>query len=212
MIYTAVEQRCAVSFGEMNLPIDTEKALSILLSLPGFRLVQSGFNPDCLNVIRELIGQAKYKRRARRDEAPNYFDCSSLTQWFYGQLGVQLPRRSLQQFEQIGHHVSPFAPFRYGDLLFSQSSGHNYFRNDPSFGVGHVAVVSGTNKVLQATKEGVVERDILSLFNPNFRGARRVVKDPEDFYVFDFSPDREIMSSDDIYFLLLDQLKKAGWG
>lgn len=209
MIFTAVGQRCAVSFGEMNLPIDSEEALSILLSLPGFRLVQSGFNPDCLNVIRELIGQAKYKRQARRDEAPNYFDCSSLTQWFYGQLGVQLPRRSLQQFEQIGNHVSPFAPFRYGDLLFSQSSRHNYFRSDPSFGVGHVAIIAEDGKILQATKEGIVERDILGLFNSNFRGVRRVIKDPEDFYVFDLSSDREIMSSDDIYFLLLDQLKKS---
>jgi hypothetical protein len=209
MIYPAVGNKCAISFGEMGLPIESKAALSILLSLPELNLLYSGFVPEHINLIRGIMSSARYKRHASQKDAPNFFDCSSLMKWFYGLFGVLLPRRSLQQFEQAGFSVSPFSPYRYGDLIFSKSrSGHSYYRSrDPNYDIGHVAMVSESGKLIQMTKEGITESDMSELFNSNFRGVRRVVRDPEDFYVFEFDPALEINSSDDFCFLLLDRLK-----
>lgn len=50
------------------------------------------------------------------------FDCSGLTQWAYGQIGVKLPRTVAQQAEATPK-VDP-AKAQIGDLLISENRGH----------------------------------------------------------------------------------------
>jgi hypothetical protein len=209
MKYRRAGNLCAVSIGALKLPIPPEQALRILQSLPGLTLIRSGFGPQCLDMVRDLIGVAAYRRKALMRDAPERFDCSGLAKWFYGQLGIELPRRSLQQFEDCGEFISPFAAdFRPGDLLFARGMGHSYYRKDPSFSVGHVAIVSGPNTAISAVPGlGVVEQDMSDLRRDRFRGVRRIVPNPDDFYVFEIGPDCEIMCSDDLFFIVVDTFK-----
>jgi hypothetical protein len=121
-----------------------------------------------------------------------------------------LPRRSIQQYES-GLNVSAAIPYRIGDLLFSKSSRHNYYRSDPSMGVGHVSIVSGPNRIIFASTGGIYETDFQVIFDNGFCGARRIIRNLDDFYVFRIGTvngqPREIKTSDDISFAILDRLR-----
>lgn len=89
-----------------------------------------------LNIAKKYIGiQYVYG-----GEDPSGFDCSGLTQYVYRQLGVSLPRTSLQQ--------SKFAPaidldnLRVGDIVFFYSPVH------------HVAIYAGNGMILDAAQPG----------------------------------------------------------
>ena len=67
------------------------------------------------------------------------FDCSSLVQYLYHRLGVELPRVSIDQAAHGRTVRYPRQQLRTGDLLFFRGSWGRY---NPSFpkGIGHVAM------------------------------------------------------------------------
>src|SRR4029450_7877503 len=80
------------------------------------------------------------------------FDCSGLTQYVYGQYGIDLPRRAISQSESgdpVGRRL------RRGDLLF--------FSTDPGGTlVTHVGIYEGNGVMIDASKRhGKVRRDSL---------------------------------------------------
>jgi peptidoglycan endopeptidase LytE len=101
MVFRAVGNRCAVDLQTLNLPVDQEEALKIL--------VKAGLAPiavDLIQLARSLL-KAKYRRGAYLWLAPKVFDCYSFTKYLYGQRGIWLPRRSIQQRERgspVGIH------------------------------------------------------------------------------------------------------------
>jgi cell wall-associated NlpC family hydrolase len=79
--------------------------------------------------------------------AENGFDCSGLIQWAYGQHGVRLPRRSLDQAgagAAVPPAVEALAP---GDILL--------FAAQPGAGVSHVGLYVGEGKFIHSANTGV---------------------------------------------------------
>jgi cell wall-associated NlpC family hydrolase len=92
---------------------------------------------------------------------PGGFDCSGLTSWVYGKLGVALPHNAAAQFG-LGRAVKR-SRLRRGDLLFFH-------------GLGHVGLYLGGGRMVHAPQSGrsveVVRLD--GNYAAGLVGARRV--------------------------------------
>ena len=95
---------------------------------------------------------------------PNSWDCSGLTQWAFGQVGVTLPRTSFQQ-ASAGVHVDR-AAVQAGDLVFFDANGP---------GASHVGIATGPTTAISATSHGVREHSTVGPYwGAHYYGARRV--------------------------------------
>ena len=200
LLFRAVGNRCAIA--QEDLPLPLEGSLTILTSL-GFKVVPV----DLLSLARGLIGQAQYRRGARPSEAPGIVDCSSMIKWLYGQRGIWLPRRTVQQRE-CGEVVYP-AILGMSDLLFL--SGHiNYYEDDPAFGVGHVGIITDDETIIHAANRemGVIEEPFRPFIRAEkFRGAQRIIPQSEEVLTFLTPPEREVETSDDIRWIIRQNMK-----
>ncbi len=98
---------------------------------------------------RKHLGKP-YRYGARPYEAPRFFDCSSFVQYLYRRIGIDLPRRSIDQ-ATIGKVVDyPRQTLEIGDLLFVHGGQGRYNRQFP-MGIGHVAMYVGNHKVIHAS-------------------------------------------------------------
>ncbi len=217
MNYMAAGGLCAITFGSLRMQrpdnslLTEAEAVEILLAPPlEFKLVHQGFDEEAaLEPLVNLAGKSTYRRGARMCEAPLAFDCSSLTKWFYAQYGIRLPRRSIQQ-SKVGISVIQENTFWPGDLVLSASrSGRNYYDTDSSMGIGHAAIATGRGTVFHATRNGVTETELLNVVGGRcnrLRAVRRLIPNPKDFYVFRPNPNLEVESSDDMYWLILQNM------
>jgi len=199
--YQAVGNRCAVNFKTLALPVSREKAL-VLLAAKGFHQV----DVDIVALARGCVGRSEYRRGARLREAPSILDCSSLIKWLYGQRGIWLPRRSIQQRE-VGEAVQ-LEKVVAGDVIFV-SGWINYYLDDPSDGVGHVGITTGQGTVIHAAnrKTGIVESSIESFVGKTkFRGARRYVPIDSEVVTFETPNGREVETEDDFRWIILQSL------
>ncbi|MDO8649924.1 MAG: C40 family peptidase [Candidatus Berkelbacteria bacterium] len=202
MIYRAVNNRCLVDFDQLNLPISKAEALTILEE-QGFQVLVC----SVVEVAQSLVGNATYRRGARLQEAPAVLDCSSLVKWVYGQIGVWLPRRAIQQRE-YGFSIG-LSDLQPGDLVFISGWIDRYV-DDPSDGVGHVGIFVGNNKVVHAAnnKVGVVYSPLDRFArNHDFRGARRIAQ-LEHSTVLLLPEGREVETSDDVKWIVLQSLPR----
>lgn len=94
-------------------------------------------------------------------------DCSALMVQVFGEVGVQLPRTSTEQFA-TGRRVE-FGNLIVGDLVFFDFNGS---------GVSHVGVYVGGNAFIHASSSSGVVRESLaqSYYARRFVGARRVLE------------------------------------
>jgi len=107
-----------------------------------------------------------YKYGAKPEEAPEVFDCSSFVQYLYKQIGIELPRKSIDQ-ASLGKIVEPKTDkLQAGDLIFIKGPWGRYNPKFPE-GIGHVALYVGQGKVINArwklAKEGggsVIEESV----------------------------------------------------
>src|SRR5262245_15046341 len=99
-------------------------------------------------------------------EGPREFDCSGLTQYVYGEYGVDLPRRAINQSE-VGNRVRQL---QRGDLVFfSTDAGGSV--------VTHVGIYESNGVMIDASKRhGEVRRDSLDddYWVDRFMSARRI--------------------------------------
>lgn len=131
-----------------------------------------------VSVARSLIGKP-YIYGAKSEDAPNSFDCSSFTQYLFDQIGIPIPRSSVQQAgETNGQIIDPeisTEKFEIGDLLFMRSSRGHY--HDELFGekqiyIGHVAIYSDKGMIIHSKKSagGVIEQSLAELTkDPNYK-------------------------------------------
>lgn len=99
--------------------------------------------------------------------SPAGFDCSGLTQYVAGLVGIELPRTSQDQFA-VGEPVAP-ADLLPGDLLF-----YTTYAPGPS----HVGVYIGNGRFVHALNEstGVTVSEMETAYwRPRFLGARRLL-------------------------------------
>jgi cell wall-associated NlpC family hydrolase len=92
--------------------------------------------------------------------SPSGFDCSGLTSWVYGRLGVSLPHNAAAQYG-YGRRVD-LGHLRPGDLLFFH-------------GLGHVGLYIGRGRFIHAPRSGErVSIQSLASRAGTIDGARRV--------------------------------------
>lgn len=105
-------------------------------------------------------------------KGPDEFDCSGLTQYAFGHVGVSLPDGSWQQAPSPEQEVG-FNDLLRGDLLF--------FDADKDEKIDHVAIFVSKNKMIHSTwneeeedRGWVRESDITSWWRDKFVTARRL--------------------------------------
>ncbi|MBI2888796.1 MAG: C40 family peptidase [Candidatus Liptonbacteria bacterium] len=202
MEYRAVRNRCAAILDSLSLPISQSDAMAVL-NQNGFRVVEE---TNLVALARRCIGTSRYRRGAKPSEAPAVVDCSSFTKWLYGQRGIWLPRRSIQQRE-LGEPI-PLENVAAEDLIFV-SGKVDYYITDPADGVGHVGIASGENTVIHAAnkKTGVIETPLHQFIEKNmFRGARRYIPKNKEVLTFETPPEREIEIAGDLQWVILQSL------
>lgn len=201
MEYRAVGNRCAVDINALGLPISNAQVLSILVG-QGFKVIEV----DLIVLARQCVDGSLYRRGARPTEAPGVVDCSSLTKWLYGQRGICLPRRSIQQRE-LGQVINS-DELVVGDLIFV-SGLIDYYYHDPADGVGHVGIVTADGSIIHAAnkKANVVEVPLDKFIDKNgFRGARRYFPKEGEVLTLETPPEREVEIADDIKWIVLQTL------
>ena len=199
-LYRAVENRCAVHFPSLNLPISHDKALEIL-ARKGFERLDIDF----ADIAQGLVGKSTYKRGARMYEAPKILDCSSLTKYLYAERGIWIPRRSIQQRE-YGTRVA-LKEVVTGDLVFT--SGHiDYFLDNPNDGVGHVGFATGEGTIIHAAnkRRGIVETSVHDFVGDSLRGTVRLIPKEHEIVTLKTPSNREVETSDDIRWILIQSL------
>jgi hypothetical protein len=123
-------------------------ACPVLLSFPFLTNTLSASTSDVVDLAASLIGRP-YVWGA---EGPNSFDCSGLTQYVFGEFGVDLPRRAVSQSE-VGDAARRL---RRGDLVFFSSDTRRSL-------VTHVGIYEGGGVMVNASKRhGRVRRDDLN--------------------------------------------------
>ncbi|MFA5854300.1 MAG: NlpC/P60 family protein [Patescibacteria group bacterium] len=201
MLHRAVGGRIAVDVPELALPFPENVVVEKLLAL-GFERLEV----DLIELARLCIEHSTYRRGARPQEAPETVDCSSLVKWLFGEYGVWLPRRTIQQRE-LGHEVSEC--FAAGDVVFCSGRQNWFYEHEhPASGTGHVGIYLGNRRVIHAasTKRGVVEdslEDFLGTEPGAFRGARRYIR-PET-RIFKIPKHIDVETSDDLRWIILSR-------
>ena len=203
MEYRTVSNRLAVHLPSLNLPITDTEALAIL-ERKGFKVLEV----NLIALARQCIRISSYRRGVKPSEAPTVVDCSSFIKWLYGQRGVWLPRRSIQQRE-FGITV-PIEEISVGDVVFV-SGWIDYYHTDPKDGVGHVGIATGEGTIIHAAnkKAHVIESSFESFIGKSkFRGAKRYVELSKEIYTLQIPSNREVEISDDLRWIVLQSLPK----
>lgn len=206
--YRAVGDRCAVDLGRLLIAgLLTDSAKRAALETLGCTVVAV----DPIALARSCIGHSTWRRGARMHEAPGIVDCSSFTKWIFGQLGIWIPRRSIQQRDcsgNGGHAVNERDDVRPGDLVFV-TGWRDYYDVDPSQGIGHVGIVTGDRTVVHAANAelGIIESPLEEfLYLNNFRGARRMIPTDRTVLTLETPPKREVETEDDLRWMILQRL------
>ena len=125
-----------------------------------------------LDDAKNYIG-AKYKYGATLADAPKVFDCSSYTQYVFGNFGIQLPRVSRDQASK-GVAVSA-SNLKAGDLMFfTMNDAYTDGR------VAHVGIYMGDGNMIHAsTSKGVmITANVLQnpYWSKNYLFSKRVIQ------------------------------------
>lgn len=203
-MFRAVHDRCSVDFSSLSLPFSQEEAIT-RLAAKGCRVLKT---ETIVQIARSCIGVSRYRRGARMAEAPHIFDCSSFVKWLYGQQGIWLPRRTIQQIH-CGTTID-LPAVAANDVIFT-TGAINYYHQDPAQGVGHAGIATGEGTVIHAAnaKAGVVETSLEPFLFPRgtkLRGIRRYIINAACTVVLKTPPSLEVESSDDLYWILLSSL------
>lgn len=151
---------------------------------------------EIVSIAKGLLGKP-YKYGAKPEEAPDFFDCSSFVQYLFKQIGIEIPRISIDQAaDPQGGEVfleNNFDGLELGDLIFMRGVIGRYqddlFPTKENIYVGHVGIYSGNGRIIHA-RGGVIqkvdEQKLEGLTkDPKYRIVlvkrySRVVKNPKD--------------------------------
>lgn len=118
--------------------------------------------------LAALISQEMGKPYQWGAEGPDRYDCSGLTYYVYGKLGISLPRISRDQ-AKVGVYVAK-DELIYGDLVFFARDGKT---------VNHVGIYVGDGLMVHAPQTGdVVKKSTImsGYYNTYYYTARRIIR------------------------------------
>jgi hypothetical protein len=126
----------------------------------------------CRANLDRMVKQLQGSPYVWAEEGPDYFDCSGLTYYLYGSMGIELPRTAREQ-AKVGKKVA-FKDLKYGDLLFF-ATGKNRHK------ITHVGMYLGNGWFTHAstTKSKVIYSNIYKsrYFKSRLRICRRYLPD-----------------------------------
>ncbi|KKU91691.1 MAG: NLP/P60 protein [Candidatus Jorgensenbacteria bacterium GW2011_GWA1_48_11] len=108
-------------------------------------------------LAKSLIGKP-YKYGAKEEEAPDFFDCSSFTQYILKQIGIAIPRSTIEQAAE-GRETN-LENLEVGDLIFAHGTHGHYNPRFPQ-GIGHVGVYVGNDAIIHAASKRTNEKPII---------------------------------------------------
>lgn len=123
---------------------------------------------DAATVARTYIG-APYRYGGA---GPKSFDCSGLTMFVFGQVGVQLPHNAAGQYNAAGQRIGSIGELAPGDLVF-------FVRTTGKRGITHAAIYVGDGNMVSANtpRTGVQLNSIHSSYwSSRFAGGLRVFR------------------------------------
>jgi hypothetical protein len=215
MNYRAVGNRCVVDLNAtLRVDYGGVEPAAVKYGHTMDVLTELGFVQIEVNLVdlaRETLPTLTYRRGARMAEAPQVMDCSSFVKWLYGQKGIWLPRRSIQQAEEVGFQCS-LDELLPGDLIFT-GGVRPYFadRFGKTMQIGHVAMATGEGTIIHATNSrtyaGEVDLDDFVASRDNeVKQVVRIIHAYSNLATFEFPASAEVESSDDVKWLLLQRL------
>ncbi|MEK7182377.1 MAG: phenylalanine--tRNA ligase beta subunit-related protein [Patescibacteria group bacterium] len=187
--------KMGVSVDEINKILGTEikeKEFEKILDKLGFEYKKIKPLDEIKKIIPELEGKPYKFGASVSFDAPNYFDCSSLTAYLFVQAGIQIPRVSIDQYV-FGEEISR-KEARFGDLIFLNTGNGKIYYETIDFikgtkvqeGVDHCGLYLGDEKVLHTSRLNGNKVDVQNIEkNPSFKtiiGYRRFT-DNEKRYV-----------------------------
>ncbi len=175
----------------LGVEIEEKEIIGILERL-GFRVKKINPVKNALKLAKSLAGKPYKYGASVTFDAPDYFDCSSLTSYVFAHSGVSIPRMAIDQFF-YGKPIDE-KDAKPGDLVFSNSGNGKIHYESKEFmkglkakeGIDHVGLYLEKGKVLHASRHntnGVIIEDLKKskLFKgKNFRGFRRLVGEKDD--------------------------------
>lgn len=199
--YSRIENRCAFDLADAGC--SPKRAVHILKDL-GCEIARL---PGIVGVARAVTHReprSTYRRGADISEAPEVFDCSSLIQWVWAQVGLWLPNYAFGQrrfLRSRGWVDVPLAELSRATLVFTTGL-QDHWDNDPRDSVGHAGIITGEETVIHAagTRRGVVEDEECRFFGQRkrFRGALRA---PSTLVIVTLQgqmPGKQVQTSDDL--------------
>jgi phenylalanyl-tRNA synthetase beta subunit len=158
----------------IGLDVSRDKIVNILESLE-FKTEELNLKSRLVKLAKKQLGKPYKFGASTYLEAPEIFDCSSLTRYLFRQIGIEIPRRSIEQFK-FGQ-FKELGQLQIGDLIFSKSQrrkrGGKVFK-----GTGHVGIIVGKNQIIHASsKMGKVVQISLKNFltKKSFTGVRQIL-------------------------------------
>lgn len=107
--------------------------------------------------LRKHVGKTWYVFSGSQ---PSGWDCSGMTRWFYGELGIDIPHSASKQGNTVGWHVEKPKP---GDIVaFSHMNSEKYY---------HVGIYIGNNKLIHAGFRKGTKTEVISLDSPSFKNS-----------------------------------------
>ena len=179
--------KLGLSTNETNKILGTklsEKDILNVLEKLGFEYTEVEKPLETILSLAPTLEGKLYKLGASvSKEAPELFDCSSFIAWIFTQVGISLPRVSVDQF--VWSDPINKSDLKPGDLIFSNSGNGKIWNETHEFlpgttvpeGVDHVGLYLGNGNIIHATRNPgkvVIEELERSESFKNIVGYRRV--------------------------------------
>jgi len=133
------------------------------------------YEPSVKNLAK-MITQLQGHPYVWAEEGPNNFDCSGLTYYMYGSMGIEIPRVAREQARH-GKKIN-FKDLAYGDLIFF-ATGHNRHK------ITHVGIYLGNGWFTHAstTKHEVIYSNLYKTkyYKNRLRTCRRYLPQEQSF-------------------------------
>lgn len=164
--YTSREEAIVIVKRTFDKVIESERASKnqLTVSRGSIRTGEDSQKTKLRDLISKELGKP-YKWGAA---GPNSYDCSGLTYYLFGKLGINLPRTSKTQASS-GVYVSK-SDLEYGDLVFFARNGKT---------INHVGIYVGDGMFVHSPESGQVVKTttLMSGYYANsYYTARRVLK------------------------------------
>lgn len=155
--------KVSVSLDEINKVLGTklsDNEVKSIFDRFGFDYKYISVKESIENLMKEVIGKPYKNPSVMREDAPDYFSCSSLISYLYE--GVFMPSISIDKYlftRGLAKEIKDENDLKFGDLIFTTGEGKVYYEGveykkgeKVETGVDHVGIYIENGKVLHSSR------------------------------------------------------------